>query len=345
MDTYWKLMEEAVRSNNLERLQCLLTGYKNETLQYQRENHFKLPENNNSFYSKDMCYVNRCPVVNDYDEIQQRTLLHLAVSQHSPEAVWLLLQHGANPNTFHMKIVGSTLLFALNKLRYLVKACNSKLHASKLKEVINLLIEFDADLYNLTPDGLSFLHDAVTNKYDIFNELFEIILSRICFDINYQIPVTGKRPIIVYALGYSEGDTALHVLARRKSGVNSQICKVLLNYGIHPNVRNINGCTALHYALGRKEIYSFWPYSLMDQHIIFIQLLLEHGASLDILDYNNNSTMVYYYKNVIKLKHLQQGVKSFETTKQILKGRMDIFCVLISAGAMTRISLKKVSSL
>ncbi len=86
----------------------------------------------------------------------------------------------------------------------------------------------------------------------------------------------------------SKGMTMLMYFTKKidSVGVNStnlntlRLVKFLLEYGADPNIRDINGDTALHYAATSKIVFSFDRKTLVDK----IKILKENGADDTIIN-------------------------------------------------------------
>lgn len=125
-------------------------------------------------------------------------------------------------------------------------------------QIIKLLIENSADINALSINGLNMLHKAAQgNKPSIivyYNKKY-----------NMDLNSTDKDSL-----------NALHLATI--SGMDSSVV-YLLSLGIDPNLQDVNGNTALHYAVKYN-------------HIRIIKKLLQYGAKKNILDKIHKKTPV-----------------------------------------------------
>ena len=125
-------------------------------------------------------------------------------------------------------------------------------------QIIRLLIENSADINALSINGLNMLHKAAQgNKPSIivyYNKKY-----------NMDLNSTDKDSL-----------NALHLATI--SGMDSSVV-YLLSLGIDPNLQDVNGNTALHYAVKYN-------------HVRIIKKLLQYGAKRNIVDKIHNKTPV-----------------------------------------------------
>jgi ankyrin repeat protein len=170
------------------------------------------------------------------------TALNLAAVEGHLEVVKLLIAHGADvnaPEAFYNR---------------------TALHGAAWfnhHEIVQMLIENGADLnpHSTWADGETPLHFAARNGSA---EAIQVLIDADA-DLDVQTEVGG---------------TPLINMLRKVARYNPEIISLLLTGGANPNLQDVDGNTALHYASNYRRAEA-------------ISILIEHGAALDLV--NNNS--------------------------------------------------------
>ena len=130
-------------------------------------------------------------------------------------------------------------------------------------KVIKLLIQNNANIQALTYNGLNMLHKGAQGNSPN---------SIIYFNTKYKMDLTSTN---------NEQLNALHFAAI--SGMDNSVI-FLLNMGLNPNLQDIHGNTALHYAVKYNQIR-------------IIKKLLQNGANKNILNKNKISPVMLAREN------------------------------------------------
>ena len=128
--------------------------------------------------------------------------------------------------------------------------------SSRNFELVKLLVEWGADVKAKDESNCSVLfYAAEGGNCDVFRFLKQA---------GADIKVDDKKQ-----------QTLLHL------AVNAKMAKMLLDMGLSVHAKDIDGCTPLHYAAGRSDIK-------------VIELLLEHGAHINMESYIFKKTALYF---------------------------------------------------
>ena len=125
-------------------------------------------------------------------------------------------------------------------------------------KMIDLLIQNSADVQALSYNGLNMLHKGAQGNSPN---------SIVYFNKKHKIDIASKN---------NDGLNALHFAAI--SGMDNSVI-YLLNMGLDPNIQDINGNTALHYAVKYNQIR-------------IIKKLIQNGADKNILNKNKVSPAI-----------------------------------------------------
>jgi len=214
------------------------------------------------------------------------TPLHFASESGNAEAARLLVEHGADvhalnnnhstPLHFISRYSGAGVASVLLEHGAIVDARDNKgstpLHVALQcgnPKVARLLLEHGANLH--VPD----------KQYQTPQHLLVAMWSNTSPDDVDTVRFFVERGADIDALDNSRS-TLLH---RASYQGNVEVSQLLLEWGANINVQNGWRQTALHLALVRMRD------ELDDEFFDFIQLLLEHGADVDALDYDNSTPL------------------------------------------------------
>jgi len=200
-------------------------------------------ENNNSQKLKDLIYYFNEDV--DYMIYGRYSLLITAVIYSKLDLVEILLEMGANTEIQNPR--GETPLYI---------SCSLNKHINMIK----LLLKYGAEINNILRfGGDTVLRIAVSNE--------DIKVVKLLLD-------NGADP----NLGDDKNNTPLQVASSNRGDINSEIIKLLLQYGANINSTNIVGVTPLFFAC------------LQENHLN-IDTLLEYGADPYIMNNENQYIM------------------------------------------------------
>ena len=228
--------------------------------------------------------------INQYNN-NKFTPLHLAVSNGHAEIVQLLLENGAEINRKDGKTGFTALIYGAG-------AIHEKLN------IMNILIEFGADIKLTTDHKRNALHYAALNGHDeIVTFLIENGTIIDAQDDQNSSPLhlaaTFGKPSTVQNLISQGANKELQGLNNRTpllSAVlsrNIATTKILLEHGVNVNAVDKFNSTAMHIVL------LFMAEANNDLGQVFVKLLINYGADLTLKDENGKTVLDLCKESVI----------------------------------------------